>query len=184
MHYSPSNCFSILLDTPRALTSHDFIVRAIPSFICLVIVVALLSRPFRAIFSLLFSIFNIKSDQFHHFYVQHIVWQPRQVLSMLTITFVLLATPYNAECFTQKFSFACEIYPNEIENTSYENILSLLVAPNSIFSTQKTFEGLYTLWISYLYMHNIYSRLSLIRSPLGPCTRSLAGIARWLQLRK
>ncbi len=27
-----------------------------------------------------------------------------------------------------------------------------------------------------------YSRLSLIRSPLGPC--SLAGIARWLQLRK
>ncbi len=28
----------------------------------------------------------------------------------------------------------------------------------------------------------MYSRLSLIRSPLGPC--SLAGIARWLQLRK
>ena len=43
LQYSPSNCFSILLDTPRALTSHDFIVRAIPSFIafiCLVIVVA------------------------------------------------------------------------------------------------------------------------------------------------
>ena len=88
LQYSPSNFFSILLDTPRALTSHDFIVRAIPSFIafiCLVIVVALLSRPFRA---LLFRIFNIKSDQFHHFYVQHIVWQPRQprqVMSMLTI---------------------------------------------------------------------------------------------------
>ena len=85
LQYSPSNCFSILLDTPQALTSHDFIVRAIPSFIafiCLVIVVALLSRPFRAIFS---RIFNIKSDQFHHFYVQHIVWQPRQVMGMLTI---------------------------------------------------------------------------------------------------
>ena len=88
LQYSPSNCFSILLDTPRALTSHDFIVRAIPSFIafiCLVIVVALLSRPFRAIFSLLFRIFNIKSDQFHCFYVQHIVEQPRQVMSMLTV---------------------------------------------------------------------------------------------------
>ncbi len=67
LQYSPSNCFSILLDTPQALTSHDFIVRAIPSFIafiCLVIVVALLSRPFRAIFYLLFRIFNIKSDPF------------------------------------------------------------------------------------------------------------------------
>ncbi len=44
--YSLSNCFSILLETPRALTSHDFIVRAIPSciaFICLVIVAELLS---------------------------------------------------------------------------------------------------------------------------------------------
>ena len=29
LQYSPSNCFSILLETPRALTSHDFIVRAI-----------------------------------------------------------------------------------------------------------------------------------------------------------
>ena len=47
------------------------------ALVCLVIVVALLSRPFRAIFFLLFRIFNIKSDQFHHFYVQHIVWQPR-----------------------------------------------------------------------------------------------------------
>ena len=57
LQYSPSNCFSILLDTPRALTSHDFIVRAISSFIafiCLVIVVALLSRPFRANYSLYF----------------------------------------------------------------------------------------------------------------------------------
>ena len=78
LQYSLSNCFSILLETPRALTSHDFIVRAIPSciaFICLVIVAALLSLPFRARFSLLFKIINIKSDQFHHFYVQHIVWQ-------------------------------------------------------------------------------------------------------------
>ena len=76
--YSPSNRFSILLETPRALTPHDFIVRAIPSFIaciCLVIVAALLSRPYGARFSLLFRIINIKSDQFHHFYVQHIVWQ-------------------------------------------------------------------------------------------------------------
>ncbi len=43
LQYSSSNCFSIFLDTPRALTSHDFIVRAIPScmaFICLVIVAA------------------------------------------------------------------------------------------------------------------------------------------------
>ncbi len=75
LQYSPSNCFSILLETPRALTSHDFIVRAIPSciaFICLVIVAALLSLPFRARFS---RIINIKSDQFHYFYVQHIVWQ-------------------------------------------------------------------------------------------------------------
>ncbi len=64
LQYSPSNCFSILLETPRALTSHDFIVRAIPSciaFICLVIVAALLSLPFRAKFSLLFRIININN---------------------------------------------------------------------------------------------------------------------------
>ncbi len=77
LQYSPSNCFSILLETPRALTSHDFIVKAIPSciaFICLVIVAALLSRLLE-LDSLYFLIINIKSDQFHHFYVQHIVWQ-------------------------------------------------------------------------------------------------------------
>ena len=54
LQYSPLNCFSILLETPRALISHDFIVGAIPSciaFICLVIVAALLSRPLRARFS-------------------------------------------------------------------------------------------------------------------------------------
>ncbi len=51
LQYSPSNCFSILLDTPRALTSYDFIVRAIPSFIVFSDVAALLSRLFRAKFS-------------------------------------------------------------------------------------------------------------------------------------
>ena len=108
MQYSPSNCFSILLDTPRACPSYDFIVKAISSciaFICLVIVAAWLSRLFRAKFSLLFRKINIKNDQFHCFYVQHIVEQSRQVMSMLTINIILcsLATPYNTECFTQKF---------------------------------------------------------------------------------
>ncbi len=72
---------------------------------------AWLSRLFRAKFSLLFRKINIKNDQFHCFYVQHIVEQSRQVMSMLTINIILcsfshalvLATPYNVECFTQKF---------------------------------------------------------------------------------
>ncbi len=41
-----------------------------------------------------------------NFTVQHIVEQSRQVMSMLTTNnYVVLATPYNAECFTQTFSF-------------------------------------------------------------------------------
>ena len=84
--------YTVLLDTPRACPSYDFIVKAISSciaFICLVIVAAWLSRLFRAKFSLLFRKINIKNDQFHCFYVQHIVEQSRLVMSMLTINIIL-----------------------------------------------------------------------------------------------
>ena len=50
--YCPSNWLSILLDTPRALTSHEFIERAIPS--CIVFY----CQPFRAI------LFNISFSPF------------------------------------------------------------------------------------------------------------------------
>ena len=68
LQYSPSNCFSILLDTPRALTSHDFIVRAIPSFIAFICLVMWLRclADFLELNSL--RKINIKNDQFHCFY--------------------------------------------------------------------------------------------------------------------
>ena len=78
LQYSPSNCFSILLDTPRALTSHDFIVRAMYFFFyCLVIVVALLSRPFRAIFSLL-----TRSVQYLWFHAKIFVSNPLPTVAL------------------------------------------------------------------------------------------------------
>ena len=44
---------------------------------------------------------------------------------------------------------ACEIHPNETENTSYQNLLSLLVAADSmdpILNSSKYLSNAYTLW--------------------------------------
>ena len=54
-------------------------------------------------------------------------------------------------------SHACEIYPNEIENTSYENLLSLLVASDSIFSTPVKLLKAYTHYgLIFLPLHAQY----------------------------